>query len=113
VNKRDTALQNEGGFGLSNFVRMKDKFAQPIGGWTLKSQTLFDGTARGIHAWRTLEAKPVLAFGSTDKLYGFIGGDLRDITPKLHETVLEDVFTTENDSSTVTVHLPFHGLPVG
>lgn len=110
VNKRDRGLQNEGGFGDSNRVRFEAGQPQPLGGWQIKALTPFEGKARGIHAWRTLQAKPVLAFGTSAKLYGFIGGMLIDITPPLHETTLENVFTTVSGSPIVTVHLPFHRL---
>ena len=82
VNKRDTGLQNEGGFSRSNRVRFQGGLAQPIGGWTLLGTSLrFDGIARGDHAWRTLEGKQVYAFGTTEKLYAVLNGALRDITP--------------------------------
>ena len=115
INKRDAGLQNEGGYAGSNLVRFKGDPAlpQPVGGWDILTVSQVTGTARGIHAWRTLESQPVLAIGTSSKLYAVVGGSLREITPYLHDTVLEDCFTTENGSPTVTVYLPLHRLSVG
>jgi hypothetical protein len=113
VNKRETSLQNEGGYGDSDRVRFKDGMPQPIGGWFAFTVAQFQGLARGAHAWRTLESVPVFAFGTQDYLYANVGGSTRDITPPLHEIVLEDCFTTVSGSDEVTVHLDFHTFSVG
>ena len=86
---------------------------EPIGGWNIRTVSQFEGVARGIHAWRTLEGAPVFAFGTSTKLYASIGGGIRDITPPLHYTVLNDCFTTVNGSDVVTVYLEFHRLSEG
>lgn len=113
VNKLDTDLRNEGGFSDSNFVRVYYGLMQTLGGWQIATTARFDGIARASHAWRSREGKRVFAFGTNEKLYATLDGELRDITPDLHNTVLEDCFTTENGSSIVTVHLAFHGLSIG
>jgi hypothetical protein len=115
INKRDTGLQHEGGYADSNMVRFKGDplLPQPIGGWDILTVSQVAGKARGMHAWRTLESAPVLAIGTTDNLYAVVGGSLRDITPKLHDTTLEDCFTTVSGSAVVTVYLPFHRFTAG
>jgi hypothetical protein len=112
-NKLDTSLRNEGGFNDGNFVRVHYGMMQTLGGWVLSIPARFDGKARASHAWRTAEGKRAFAFGTSEKLYCVLGGALRDITPDLHNTVVNDAFTTVDGSPIVTVHLPFHGLVVG
>jgi hypothetical protein len=113
VVKTDTPLANEGGYSDGNRVRFWQGRAEPIGGWALNTVSTFQGIARGIHSWTTLEGKPVFSFGTNSHLYGSIGGNLRDITPPLFETTLEDIFTTVSGSAVVTVALPFHNLKAG
>lgn len=66
-----------------------------------------------MHGWRTLEGTKVFAFGTSTKLYASINNSLRDITPPLAETVLQDCFTTESGSNIVTVYSEFHRLKSG
>lgn len=114
VNKSDSGLQNEGGYADSNMVRVYRGLPQTVGGCELAvSGATLEGKARGSHSWRTIAGKPVFATGTSSHLYAVVGGELRDITPNLHRTVLTNVFTTVSGSPTVTVTLPFHGLPVG
>jgi len=110
--KNDTGLRNEGGYSDSDLVRFWQGLPQPIGGWQVDPQR-FDGKARGIHSWSTLQGKSVLAFGTNTRLYARVGGALRDITGPLHETVLNNPFSTENGSSIVAVNIPFHRLHQG
>jgi hypothetical protein len=111
--KTDTALQNEGGYSDGNRVRFYQGQPQPIGGWQLFSPSLFDGYARGAHTWTNLEGQACIAFGTAQKLYGVIGGSIRNITPFLHFTVLTDAFTTTNGSAVVTVLMPYHNMSAG
>lgn len=113
VNKEETSLKNEGGWSDSNLVRDRNGLPEPVGGWQLFTVSQFAGKARGAHAWRTLEGKQVFAFGTTDNLYASLGGGLRNITGPMHETTLNNVFTTENGSSIVVVHLDFHRVRAG
>lgn len=108
VNALNQGLANEGGIADANFIRFWQGLPQTLGGWQLHTTIPFPGTARGSHDWRTLEGKQALAWGTEDALYAEIGGARRDITPLLHDTVLNNVFTTENGSSIVTVTLPYH-----
>jgi hypothetical protein len=113
VVKTDTSLANEGGYADGNRVRFWQGRAEPIGGWQLSTVSTFQGVARGSHAWTTLEGAPVFAFGTNSHLYASVGGALRDITPPLFETVLNNAFSTVNGSAVVTVKRDFHRLNVG
>lgn len=113
INALDKGLANEGGWSYGNMVRFWMGSVQPIGGWVLHTPEKFAGVARGSIAWRTLEGKPVLAWGTADKLYAEVDGSRLDITPNLHETTLENIFITENGSPNVGVKMEFHRLKVG
>lgn len=112
INKRDTGLRNEGGYSDSNLVRFRSGSPEPVGGWSLRSTSSFEGAARGAHSWRSSEGEPVLGFGTANGLYAFLGGAIKDITPRLHDTVLHNAFTADA-ATTVTVNLPFHRLTDG
>jgi hypothetical protein len=113
INKTDTSLASEGGWNDGNWMRFFQGNAQVVGGWQLTTPETFEGTARGSHTWTTLDAAPVLAFGTSTKLYAIIGGALQDITPYMSQSVETDIFTTVNASDQVTVHQDYHNLKVG
>jgi len=108
----DTGLANEGGYSAANLVRAYQGRVQPVGGWELRTTNVFEGIARGSHAWSTRMGDKCLAFGTNTALYGEFNGNIRDITGPLHETVLENAFSTTNGSNVVTVKLVFHNLRV-
>jgi hypothetical protein len=112
LNSRDTGLANEAGMADCNHIRIRDGMPQTGGGWAAHSitPTTFDGTARADHAWRTLEGKPVMAWGTNTKLYAEYAGAQRDITPNLHQTVLSSAFWYTSGTRTIRVYMPFHGL---
>jgi hypothetical protein len=109
----DTGLASEGGFAEGNLVRFWQGRAQPVGGWVLHTVSRFDGIARGAKAWTTLTGRAVFAFGTSEALYGVIGGSVRDITPALLSGARQNLFSTTNGSPVVTVHIPFHRLENG
>lgn len=113
IDKENSSLKAEGGYIDGNFVRFKEQSVEPIGGWQIQTVQQYDGKARGCHAWRTLEGDRVQAFGTATKLFAVVAGAIKDITPPLHETVLNDVFTTVSGSPIVAVELPFHRLNPG
>jgi hypothetical protein len=113
INKTETQLANEGGYSDGNWMRFFQGKVQPVGGWQLTTPETFTGTARGSHPWTTISATPVFAFGTSESLYSLIGGQIRDITPYMLQTVLTDVFTTVSGSPLVTVNLDYHNLKEG
>lgn len=113
INSLNLGLSNEGGFADANFIRFWQGLPQTLGGWQLHTTQTFEGTARGSHDWRTLEGKTALAMGTESHLYCLVGGMMRDITPDLHNTTLNNCFTTENGSDIVTVWLDFHRFKPG
>ena len=111
--KTDTSLQSEGGYVDGNRARFYQGQPQPIGGWLLYTPSLYTGYARGAHAWTNLQGQRCIAFGTATRLYGFVNSGLRDITPFMHFTVLNNAFSTTSGSNLVSVAVPFHGLAVG
>jgi hypothetical protein len=113
ITKVDTGLQSEGSYIDGNRVRFYKGQPQPIGGWQVFNPTSFTGLARGAHAWTNLQGQRCVAFGTASHLYGFVNSAIRDITPRLHLTVLNNALSTVSGSPLVTVSLPFHNLSVG
>jgi hypothetical protein len=113
INSLNKGLSNEGGLADANFVRFFHGLPQTLGGWQLHTTQTFPGTARGSHDWRTLEGKTAIAWGTENALFCEIAGMQMDVTPNLHDTVLENCFTTEDESSIVTVHLDYHRMKPG
>lgn len=106
----DTGLANEGGCSAGDRVRAYQGRIQPIGGWMMRSSALIEGVGRGSHAWSTHQGVKCLAIGTDKGLWGEYNGNLKDITGPLHETVLNNAFSTQSGSNVVTVSLPFHGV---
>jgi hypothetical protein len=111
--KTDTSLQSEGGYVDGNRTRFYQGQPEPIGGWLIFTPVTYNGYARGAHAWTNLQGQRCIAFGTATNLYGFVNSGIRDITPFLHYTVLNNAFSTVSGSAIVSVAVPFHGLDVG
>ena len=113
VNKQDSDLYNEGGFQDANHIRFTYGLPQPVGGWLIKLLSQLSGKARSMHSWRTIDGRVIYAIGTSSKLYAVMGGELRDITPRLHEGTKTDIFTTVSGSDEVTVYIDQHRLDIG
>ncbi len=113
INKLDTALASEGGYADGNLIRSYQGKWQPVGGWNLVASTPVTGISRSAHGWPNKDGTPFLATGTEQGLYAYVGGSVVDITPQLHDTVLEDNFSTVNTSTTVTVEVAYHNLSAG
>lgn len=104
----NTALANEGGFLASQWVRFRRTgpeemaLAESMPGWEIVSTIGFDGIVRGAHAWLDRTGQPLLAMGTHEKVYAYVGGEQRDITPKWGEFFLTDPISTVSGSPTVT-----------
>lgn len=113
INKLDSALSNEGTYADGNLVRFNQGKWQPVGGWNLISSTPISGIARSSHGWPNKDGIGFHASGSEQGLFALVGGAVNDITPQLHETVIQDKFSTTNTSTTVTVEVEYHNLKPG
>lgn len=105
----NTALASEGGFQASQWVRFRRTgpedaaLAESMPGWEAVTGDSFEGIARGAHAWLGRTGQPLLVWGTHDTVTAYVGGEMRDITPKWAEVFLTDPFSTVTGTPTVTV----------
>jgi hypothetical protein len=116
VNRETTNYANEGGFFVSEKVRFRGGFAQKIGGWQniTSSGGTYNGVARYVWNYVTLQSQNLLAIGTTQKLYMEFGGIFHDITPiRTTATLGSDPIDTTSGSKLVVITATSHGATVG
>src|SRR5210317_1105144 len=105
-----TAESNEGGYVDGDKVRFRFGFPEKIGGWTKYTTSTFEGSARRLHNWVTLDGADLLGIGTKLKYYIEEGQGFNDITPIRATTSAGDItFSATNGSTTITVADPAHG----
>ena len=105
-----TSESNEGGYVDGDKVRFRFGFPEKIGGWTKYTTETFEGSARRLHNWVTLDGADLLGIGTQLKYYIEEGQGFNDITPIRATTSAGDVtFSATNGSTTITVSDPAHG----
>src|SRR6056300_203420 len=105
-----TSESNEGGYVDGDKVRFRFGFPEKIGGWTKYTTSTFEGSARRLHNWVTLDGADLLGIGTQLKYYIEEGQGFNDITPIRATTSAGDVtFSATNGSTTITVSDPAHG----
>jgi hypothetical protein len=112
INKEGTNYTNEGGWFDCDKVRFRSGNAEKIGGWTRLSNDVYQGIARALWNWGTLNGSNLLGVGTNLKYYIEQGGEYNDVTP-LRTTFTSpstnNMFSTTNGSNLVTVTLPNYG----
>lgn len=96
-------------------VRWRKGLAEKIGGW-VRLQQQFQGTARRLRDWTSLDNKQWSAIATEKKLYLWQQGSpptLYDITPLRDEGTLTAPFDTTLGSAIVNVNDVSHGAQVG
>jgi len=81
INREGTNYSNEGGWFNCDKIRFRNGYVERIGGWTRSSNTQFEGTARKLHDFVTLQSENLLFIGSEKKTYLENAGVYNDITP--------------------------------
>jgi|13_taG_2_1085334.scaffolds.fasta_scaffold05322_5 hypothetical protein len=105
-----TSESNEGGYVDGDKVRFRFGFPEKIGGWSKYTSSTFEGTARRLHNWVTLDGSDLLGIGTNLKYYIEEGEGFNDITPIRATTSAGDVtFSATNGSTTITVTDTAHG----
>ena len=105
-----TSESNEGGYVDGDKVRFRFGFPEKIGGWTKYTTETFEGSARRLHNWVTLDGADLLGIGTQLKYYIEEGQGFNDITPIRATTSAGDVtFSATNGSTTITISDPAHG----
>jgi hypothetical protein len=105
-----TSYSNEGGFVDGDKVRFRFGFPEKFGGWSKYTTSTYEGTARRLHNWVSLDGSDFLGLGTELKYYIEEGQTFNDITPVRNITGAGDVtFAATNGSATITVTDPAHG----
>ena len=115
INKEGTNYTNEGGWFDCDKVRFRSGNAEKIGGWTRLSNNVYQGIARALWNWGTLNGSNLLGVGTNLKYYIEQGGGYNDVTPlRITYTTstspsTNNMFSTTNGSNVVTVTLSGYG----
>jgi hypothetical protein len=115
INKEGTNYTNEGGWFDCDKIRFRSGNAEKIGGWTRLSNDVYQGVARALWNWGTLNGSNLLGVGTNLKYYIEQGGEYNDVTPIrttfTHSTAVstDNMFSTTSGSRIVTVTLPNYG----
>lgn len=110
INRDITSYSNEGGWVDGDKIRFRLGFPEKIGGWEKYSANTFQGTARSIFNWVTLDGSDYLGLGTHLKFYVEQGQGFYDITPIRVTTAAGDVtFSATNGSNIITVTDSSHG----
>jgi hypothetical protein len=105
-----TSYSNEGGFVDGDKVRFRFGFPEKFGGWSKYTTSTYEGTARRLHNWVSLDGSDFLGLGTELKYYIEEGQTFNDITPIRNTTSAGDVtFAATNGSATIAVTDPAHG----
>jgi hypothetical protein len=62
-------------------VRFRSGFPEKIGGWTVKTFTAYEGSARSLFTWAAIDGAKLVAVGTNEKVYINSGTSIYDITP--------------------------------
>ena len=115
INRDTTDYSNAGGWYDCDKVRFRNGLPEKIGGWQKFLNAQFDGTAREIIRWSSLNGTIYTAIGTNTKVYvngGSIGG-LTDVTPIRETASLTNPFAITNGSAVVIVTDAGHGCQAG
>jgi hypothetical protein len=81
VSRESTNLANTGGFYACQWVRFRSGSPEKINGWGLPSEYTYEGVARSLVEWVSLNNNYIVGVGTSLKYYLYIGGAYFDITP--------------------------------
>lgn len=109
VNRDQTDYAAEGGWYSMDKVRFRSGFPEKIGGWTVKTFTAYEGSARSLFTWSAIDGSKLTAIGTNEKIYINSGTAIYDITP-LRVTYTsttvpssDNCFSTTNGSNLVQI----------
>jgi hypothetical protein len=115
LNREGTDYSNEGGYFDCDKVRFRSGFPEKIGGWIRLSNDTFQGIARALWNWVTLNGSNLLGVGTNLKYYIEQGGDYNDITPiratftTASTPTTDNCITTTNGSNVITINYSNYG----
>ncbi len=104
---REATKNSTGGYWYDgNRVRFQNNLPENIRGWQKKLNTQFNGVARSITSWSSLDGNLYAAFGTDQLLYIYQGGTLFDITPvntSVTTSATAPIMYTSTDSTKILV----------
>lgn len=105
INREGTDYANEGGWYDGDKIRFRSGFPEKIGGWTRATEITFDGVAKSLWNWMSIDGDNYLGVGTNTKYYIEYGGGYNNITPIVAtETfTLAGPFAAATGSSTLTL----------
>ena len=106
LNREGTDYSNEGGWYDGDKIRFRSGFPEKIGGWTQFASAQFIGVCRSIWSWADGDAgvgTTYVGLGTNVKYYINSGGIYYDVTPIVTTNTLTNPFSTQLNSTSVTV----------
>ena len=116
VNRDRTNYSQEGGWWASDKIRFRQGFPEKIGGWEVETFDQYEGQARSLFTYVTLDGSILITIGTHKKIYVNAGTTLYDITPIRSTRTTPDTnncFATTDTSTTITVTITGHGASTG
>lgn len=115
VNTDDAELVNEGGWSDGNWMRpranSKIGAMELVGGYQKASSDTFNGIARSLLTWETLDNEKQVAIATEKGLFAFRDGQIQNITPEASASTFgTDPLSTTSGDATVEVTLSSHGM---
>lgn len=112
VDKQNSEYGAEGRWIDSDYVRFRYGLPEKIGGWSKFNDQYLIGACRALFSWNSLAGDPLMALGTSKKLYVNYGTNWTDITP-IRATGTVTSFTAVLGSTILTVTDPAHGAIPG
>ena len=116
VNRDRTNYSQEGGWWASDKIRFRQGFPEKIGGWEVETFDQYEGQARSLFTYVTLDGSILITIGTHKKIYVNAGTTLYDVTPIRSTRTTPDTnncFATTDTSTTITVTITGHGASTG
>ena len=113
LHRESTQYEEEGKWFDGNHVRFRSGKPENMRGYETKVSTAFDGSARDLLTYRSINNTKRAVFGTSDKLYAHNGDTITDITPIVTAVTLANVFGTSSGSTRVCCSDAGHGRAVG
>ena len=113
LHRESTQYEEEGKWFDGNHVRFRSGKPENMRGYETKVSTAFDGSARDLITYRSINNTKRAVFGTPDKLYAHNGDTVTDITPIVTIVTLANPFNTSVGSAVVTCSDGSHDQSAG
>ena len=113
LHRESTQYEEEGKWFDGNHVRFRSGKPENMRGYETKVSTAFDGSARDLLTYRSINNTKRAVFGTSDKLYAHNGDTITDITPIVTIVTLANPFNTSVGSAVVTCSDGSHNQSAG